>query len=376
MKLLVCVTEYYPIRAGVANAVYNVVSQLKKMGVDCTVCSPIGPDIKLGSNPIIRKYARGRLRILYYWHQVSKYFKEKANDYDMVWLNNPLFRNNPFSRNLIAMHVTSYGSYKYAQKNRSSLHIQIYYKIAAKIEKYCLNRMDLSKSLFISPVLSINNELETIGIPTQKIVNIPYGVDTNLFKPLNAKKMREKIGLNNNPTIVFVGRLSRAKLADAVIKTMPLVLDEVPDAKLVIVGGGEEKENLIRLSKRLKVYDSIIMCGSKPNEKLPMFYSMADVIVCPFSGLVLLEALSMGKPVVAFNFGYLSEQIKNMQNGILVEFLNIENMAKEIIKLLEYKELSNKLGKNAREYAINNLSWEIVAKKYLKEFKNMCGSQK
>lgn len=82
MKLLVCTTEYFPHGAGIANVVYNVVKQLKGTGVECTVCSPTGPDIKLGSPALIQKTGIGGL--LYYWYQVSRYFKD--NNYDAVWL--------------------------------------------------------------------------------------------------------------------------------------------------------------------------------------------------------------------------------------------------------------------------------------------------
>lgn len=74
MKLLICTPEYPPYHsAGIGSVVYNLVQQLNKMGVECTICSPNG-DIKLGSSKMIEK--AGIFGLLYYWHHVSKYFKE------------------------------------------------------------------------------------------------------------------------------------------------------------------------------------------------------------------------------------------------------------------------------------------------------------
>ena len=87
MKVLVCTSEYYPYGSGIANVAYNVVEQLKKMGIDCTVCSPTGPDIKLGSSKLIEKL--GIVGLLYYWYKVANHFKN--NDYDVAWLHNPFF---------------------------------------------------------------------------------------------------------------------------------------------------------------------------------------------------------------------------------------------------------------------------------------------
>ena len=97
MKLLVCTQEYPPrYSSGIGNVAYNVVEQLQKMGVHCTVCSPTGPSITLGSCSMIQRY--GILGLLYYWQQVAKYFKERTDDYDVAWLHNPLA--------IVAFHIT------------------------------------------------------------------------------------------------------------------------------------------------------------------------------------------------------------------------------------------------------------------------------
>jgi len=149
VKLLVCATEYYPYGAGIANVAYYVVSQLQKMGVACTVCSPTGPDIKLGSSSMISRY--GRLGLLCYWHKVASHFQEKGSDYDVVWLHNPLFiKHNPFDKNLITIHVTSYEK---TIHRVYPLHLYLYYKFSSVVERHSLTQIDLDSTMFttVSP---------------------------------------------------------------------------------------------------------------------------------------------------------------------------------------------------------------------------------
>ena len=83
----------------------------------------------------------------------------------------------------------------------------------------------------------------------------------------------------------------------------------------------------------------------------------------------------MGKTIVAFDVEWHSEVIINMKNGILVENLNINKLSKAIIKLLENKEFLDKLGNNAREYAVNNLNWELITERYLEEFEKVLSNE-
>ncbi|WP_269848923.1 glycosyltransferase family 4 protein [Methanosarcina horonobensis] len=169
MKLLVCTTEYFPYGAGIANVVYNVVEQLKGMGIECTVCSPTGPDIKLGNQALIPKIGIGGL--LNYWHQASRYFKD--NDYDVVWLQNPfILTGNPFKRCLVTMHSTYYGS---STHGVGTFPLHLYKSLVAHIERYCLTRMP-PDTLFTGVGQPVCEELEEIGVVQNMITCIPNGL--------------------------------------------------------------------------------------------------------------------------------------------------------------------------------------------------------
>ena len=131
MKLLICASEYFPHGSGIANVAYNIIEQLKKQGVECTVCSPTGPDITLGNKKLIEYF--GFVGLVYYWYRVSYFFRE--NDYDVVWLQNPyFFRHNPFPHCLITMHSTYYGLSLHHVGN--TWFLRIYYNIVSALEKF------------------------------------------------------------------------------------------------------------------------------------------------------------------------------------------------------------------------------------------------
>jgi len=372
MKLLICASEYYPYGSGIANVAYNVVEQLKKMGADCIVCSPTGPDIKLGSSKMIEK--SGILGLLYYWHQVSKYFKKRVENYDLVWLHNPLFLNNPFKENIVTMHVTYY---KRAEDIQNSLNIRLYYKIASKIERYCLNKMN-EKARFTAVSTQVCKELEEIGISKQKITYIPNGVDTKLFKPSasdDKKSLRKKFGIPEEDLIILsLGRLTEVKQPQKLIEVFSLIEKEIKDVTLVIAGKGELLGKTKDFVKQKKL-DNVIFLGYVDHEKeAPDLYACSDyfIISSKYEGgepvLTVAEAMASGLPCIASNIPNL-RLVEDANCGIMVDFNDVEKAADEIVEYLKRDNLEH--AKNARKYAINNLDWKIIAGMYLEEFERI-----
>ena len=363
MKLLICASEYYPHGSGIANVAYNVVEQLKKIGVDCTVCSPTGPDIKLGSSNLIEKSGIGGL--LYYWYRVSKYFKE--NDFDVVWLHNPLFlKNNPFRRSIITIHTTYYG--KIIQR----VSPQIYYRIASKIERYCLNKID-DKTRFTGVDSNVCEEIEEIVINRQRITYIPNGVNTVRFKPSDNKKMvREKIGIPEDDLIILsFGRLADAKQPQKLVEVFSVVEKEIKDITLVIGGKGKLLDKTKELAKQ-KNLKKVRFLGYVDEKDKPDLYACSDfyIMTSKHEGqpLTLLEAMGSGLPCIVSDIPCL-KIVEDAKCGVIVNFDDVGKATEEMIKYFERDNSEH--SKNAREYAIKNFDWKIIAGKYLEEFEKV-----
>jgi glycosyltransferase involved in cell wall biosynthesis len=201
-----------------------------------------------------------------------------------------------------------------------------------------------------------------------KIIVIPMGVDVQLFNKKNIKSKR----YSNKKIILFVGRLNEQKGIDYLIKAMPKVNESIKNAKLLIIGEGEYKIKLNELIKSMKI-DNVELLGAASKKELADYYNLADVFVLPSitsrigtegQGLVLLEAMACGTPVIGTYTGGIRFLIKNNENGMLVNERNEVELAKNIIKILSDGRLSSRLSKNGIKFVRNNYSWEIIAKKF------------
>ena len=368
MKLLVCTTEYFPHGAGIANVVYNVVKQLKSMGVECTVCSPTGPDIILGDQTLIQKTGIGGL--LYYWWQVSRYFKN--SDYDVVWLQNPfILTGNPFKRCLVTMHSTYYGS---STNGVGTPPFRLYKSLVAHIERYCLTRMP-PNTLFTGVGQPVCEELKKIGIEGDRIIYIPNGVDTRLFRPSPDKKLlRKKFGIPEDDIVLLsVGRLTPAKQPHTMIEVFSHLEKELGDVTLCIAGNGELLEETRDLAKKMGLRKVLFLGHVDHDRDLPDLYACADyyIMASKYEGtpLTLLEAMASGLPCIVSNIPNL-DSVRDADCGIVIDFNDLSVASANIVDYLKKDHHEPKI--NARNFAKNSLDWEIIVGSYLSAFNELC----
>ncbi|MBI5871774.1 glycosyltransferase family 4 protein [archaeon] len=194
---------------------------------------------------------------------------------------------------------------------------------------------------------------------------VPNGVDTERFRPDNRKIKKFLDGKKN---ILFVGRMDKRKGLPYLIDAFEMVKRKTDDVRLIAVGDGVYRKKWERIVEKKNLKD-VVFVGSQNEKHIPQYYATADVF-CSSAvkgesfGIVLLEAMASGKPVVSFaNRGY-REVLKNYDRRFLVEPRNTRALAKALLTLVKDAKLRERLGiwglRESRKY-----SWDIVGEKVL-----------
>ncbi len=210
--------------------------------------------------------------------------------------------------------------------------------------------------------------------PQARITVIPNGVDTAKFSPRGSKKFREMIG--GDFLILYVGRLVHRKGVHLLVDAMTYLKDEIPNAKLVIAGSGHLYSVLKEKIETNDLKDSVVLLGKVDERDLPDLYRSADIFVLPSLygesfGIVVLEAMASGLPVIASPVGGVREVIKNCVNGILLKEKSPRSIALQVLKLYQNPRLRKSLALKARKTAVERYDWKIVAKKVEKVYEKI-----
>ncbi|MBE0447828.1 MAG: glycosyltransferase family 4 protein [Actinobacteria bacterium] len=223
---------------------------------------------------------------------------------------------------------------------------------------------------FITVSESSREELINLGISPSKIAIVYNGVDSSLFS-----KNYEK---NDYPHVIYFGRLKRYKRLDLLIRSMKLVIKEVPDAKLTIAGSGDAEKELMTLISDLDLKDSVIFRGYVDEEEKAELLGSAWAFVSPSSkegwGITVLEANACGTPAIAYDVPGLRDSIIDGKTGLLVESGDVRVLAEAIVKVLEDRELRKRLGENALRWA-KRFSWDDSAMQFLKILEGVIASE-
>ncbi len=200
---------------------------------------------------------------------------------------------------------------------------------------------------------------------------IPPGVDTTMFQPADTHAARQHLGLPEKRMILYVGRIEPLKGLDILLRAVALLNDRT-GTRLLIVGGSLEKDaeidRLKTLADDLDISGIVDFTGSISQQQLPAYYNAADVFVLPSwyesFGLVALEAMSCGTPVVVSRVGGLTSFIEHGKTGYLVPWRCPDAFARCLETLLENPALRQAMGGAARNRA-KGMSWAAMAKKIL-----------
>lgn len=196
------------------------------------------------------------------------------------------------------------------------------------------------------------------AIYSRDVIIVPNGIN------LNEVAEREAEGGNPGKKILFVGRLHPVKGTQYLLGAMSIVHRELPEAKLILVGDGEEREHLETLTDNLGIRECVEFAGRVPHERVEDYMNQAEVFVLSSLSegfpVTILEAMACGLPVVATRVGGVPDIIKNGTNGYLVDTMNQEQIAEALLNLLQDKQLRKDISENNRE-GVRRYRWDAVA---------------
>jgi len=245
------------------------------------------------------------------------------------------------------------------------------YSLIALISK-SLADLVIRKSDLVLPVSHyLKNYLIEHGVPESKVFAIPAGVDPGETSKDNSKTIVDKYGLQNSRIVIYQGTLDKIRQIGILLQAFSIVKKTIGNARLLIVGDGTNKNDLMKLSFELGIQDDVIFTGKVAQSEVAGFIDASNIGVSPIppldiflisSPIKLLEYMALSKPVVAnIEIPEHKDVCETSGGGILVEY-NSQAFAKGMIDLLENPQKAIEMGKKGREWVVHNRSYEILAR--------------
>jgi len=210
----------------------------------------------------------------------------------------------------------------------------------------------------------------TLGADKKRVKLLLFGVDTTKFHPaIDTSALKETLHIGTKDKIIlFMGTFFDFSGLDLFIQQFPMVLKEIPEAKLVLVGGGPLYEHIKTLIQKLNLSDNVIITGFQPFELMPEYINLADLCINPFQinettiDIIpgkIYQYLACAKPVLATPLLGMKELLPDEKSGIF--YSDIDDFPKNIITILRDEKLLKTVGDNGYEQCIeNNEKWNVV----------------
>lgn len=257
-------------------------------------------------------------------------------------------------------------------------------KLSCLMENSTILRSDMVTCSTRRHIETISNE---IGCKPQNIEIIPLGIPL----PKVEKKSHKETG-DDSFTVLYIGRLEKRKGAHVLAKAIPYVLEDVPETKFLIIGrdtyltpagnrfsGDREdsfKEKMINKITE-KYLKNVNFLGFVDDEIMDNYYKTCDVFVAPSVyesfGLIYVEAMSYGKPVVGCNVGGVPEVVRDGVTGLLVPPENPVLLANAIIKILKDRNMREEMGQEARKHVEANFTRDLMSEKTIHAYQKCLG---
>jgi PEP-CTERM/exosortase A-associated glycosyltransferase len=230
----------------------------------------------------------------------------------------------------------------------------------------------------------LKDDLVRRGIPSEKVSVVFNGIDVDHFQICDHDAEYMKAWKPNGRKVIgFIGSFYRYEGLDLLINAFAQISETMPEALLLLVGGGEMEQELREQIKRLNLTEKVIMPGRIPNDRIPDIYSLIDILVYPRYSMRLtelvtplkpLEAMAMGKALIASDVGGHKELIKHEETGLLFPAGNMNALTQSIERLLKDSELRKKIENQGYTWVRENHTWDKTTSVYSEVYSKALGN--
>lgn len=382
MKIAIITPVFPPYFAGISNVAANEARGLSQAGNEVTVITPKNSFQDLELEKTLKGYKVVRLSPLLKFGNAAliKYNKKLLKDFDIIHLHYPFIGGFfSLSRFISKLRVPLVVTYHMDLIGRGwkSWFFKLYTfltlpKIIKITQKIIVSSLDYARNSNLAPDL--------LKEP-QKFIEVPFGVEIKNYESgIIDYELRNRLGIKGKEKIIlFVGVLDKAhyfKGVDILLRSFREVnlLPQI-SCRLIIVGDGDLRLRYEKQARDLGVLDKVIFAGRVSKENLRSYYRLADIFVLPSidsseaCGLVLLEAMSFGVPVIASNLPGVRMQVGD--RGLLIDPKKENELTEALKNVLMNETMRMEMGRRARRWVEINRSFDLETKNILAVYKSV-----
>ncbi len=245
------------------------------------------------------------------------------------------------------------------------------YKATRALETYILRHANAITTI----CAGLRNDIVGRGIPQDKVTIIPNAVDLEHFTVggIPDQQLAEKLGLNGKHVLGFIGSFYAYEGLSLLLQALPDILRTVPNARILLVGGGIQENYLKQLAMDLGIADKVIFTGRVPHDQVQRYYDLVDIFVYPRLSMRLtelvtplkpLEAMAQGRLVVASDVGGHKELIKHGETGYLFDAGNAQALSNTVINMLKHRANWPAFHSAARGFVETERNWLVSVMRY------------
>ncbi|MEQ1592409.1 MAG: TIGR04063 family PEP-CTERM/XrtA system glycosyltransferase [Thiobacillaceae bacterium] len=245
------------------------------------------------------------------------------------------------------------------------------YRLTRALETWAVKKADAVTVI----CEGLRNDLVARGVTPNKITVIPNAVDIDQFSVgcQASPELKLKLGLGGSRVLGFIGSFYAYEGLDLLLRALPKIQEQIPDVKVLLVGGGPQDEALRCLVCELDLKERVVFTGRVPHSEVNQYYDLIDILVYPRHPMRLtelvtplkpLEAMAQGRLMVASDVGGHRELIQDGQTGVLFHAGHADDLASKVVALIKHDQGWEEMRKNARKFVEAERTWATSVARY------------